>query len=261
VGLIIAPIHPIPHIDIGTPSGKLQQLQDVLARSKRQIRPQTAANTSLVTIQRMPTQAQQRLVSQQAKNVLTICEKSTYQPIFTPLALSKHTIVPVVHKFEHYANPMVHPVTGETISSYKKLMNDPATAEVWQTAFAKDFGGMAQGDNKGMAQGDNKTEQKGTDAMFAMTHDGIKHALKAGGKLTYCNPVVDHHPQKEDPNRIQLTAGGNLTHCNEELSVPTAGLETAKLHWNSVMSTAMTKYMCIDLKTFTCRQNWSTTST
>jgi hypothetical protein len=24
------------------------------------------------------------------------------------------------HKFEHYANPMVHPITGETISSLKK---------------------------------------------------------------------------------------------------------------------------------------------
>jgi hypothetical protein len=35
---------------------------------------------------------------------------------------------------------MVHPVTGKTISSYKKLMHDPATAEVWQTAFGKDFG-------------------------------------------------------------------------------------------------------------------------
>jgi hypothetical protein len=32
--------------------------------------------------------------------------------------------------------------------------------------------------------------------------------------------------------------------------VPTAGLETAKLHWNSVVSTAMAKYMCIDLKNF-----------
>jgi hypothetical protein len=87
-------------------------------------------------------------VSQQAINVLTIREKSTYQLIFTPLALIKHAIVPVVHNFEHYANPMVHPVTGETILSYKKLMNDPATAEVWQTAFGKDFGGMAQGNNK-----------------------------------------------------------------------------------------------------------------
>ncbi len=26
-------------------------------------------------------------------------------------------------------------------------MNDPATAETWQTAIGKDFGGMAQGDN------------------------------------------------------------------------------------------------------------------
>ncbi len=88
------------------------------------------------------------------------------------MALIKHTIVPVVHKFEHYANPMVHLMTGDTLSSYKKLVNDPATAEVWQTTFSKDFGGMAQGNNK--------TGQKGTDAMFVMSHDNIKQALKAG---------------------------------------------------------------------------------
>ena len=69
---------------------------------------------------------------------------------------------------------MVHPMTGKTILSYKKLMNDPATAEVWQTAFGKDFGGMAQGDNK--------TGQKRTDAMFVMTHDNITNALWAGKK-------------------------------------------------------------------------------
>ena len=93
--------------------------------------------------------------------------------------------------FEHYANPMVHPVTGETILSYKKLMNDPATAEVWQTAFGKDFGGMAQGDNK--------TGQKGTNAMFVMTREDIAHALAAGIIFTYANPVVDYCPPKKDP--------------------------------------------------------------
>ena len=87
-------------------------------------------------------------------------------------------------------------------------MNDPATAEVWQTAFGKDFGGMAQGDNK--------TGQKGTDTMFVMTHDNIKHALRAGEKITYYNAIVDHRPQKEDPNRIRLTARGNLIQCKEE---------------------------------------------
>ncbi len=179
-------------------------------------------------------------MSQQAINVLTIHEKETYQPIFTPLALINHAIVPVVHKFEHYANPMVHPATGETISSYNKLMNDPATAEVWQTAFGKDFGGMAQGNNK--------TGQKRHG--HYVCHDARRHkaCIEGREKITYCNPVVDHRPQKEDPNRIWLMAGGNLFHCDEELSVPTAGLETVKLHWNSVVSTAMAKYMCIDLK-------------
>jgi hypothetical protein len=41
-----------------------------------------------------------------------------------------------------------------------------------------------------------------------------------------------------------------LIHCNKELLVPTARLETAILHWNSIVSTAMAKYMCIDLKNF-----------
>jgi hypothetical protein len=40
----------------------------------------------------------------------------------------KHTKMPV--DIEHYANPMVHPITGRTISSYKKLMHNPATAKV-----------------------------------------------------------------------------------------------------------------------------------
>ncbi len=131
---------------------------------------------------------------------------------------------------------------GETISSYKKLMNDPATAEVWQTAFGKDFGGMAQGNNK--------TGQKGTNAMFVMTHDEIAHVLHAEKVFTYANPVVNHRPQKEDPNRIQITAGGNLINYKEELSVRTADINTAKLHWNSVISTDKALYMCLNIGNF-----------
>jgi hypothetical protein len=74
---------------------------------------------TLVTIEQMPTRAQHRLESQQAINLLTIREKTIYQPIFTPRALVGHAIVPVVNKFEHYANPMVCPVIGEMILSYK----------------------------------------------------------------------------------------------------------------------------------------------
>jgi hypothetical protein len=81
----------------------------------------------------------------------------------------KHAKMPI--EIEHYTNTMVHPITGRIISSYKQLMHNPATAEVWQTAFGKDFWGMSQGCNK--------TGQKGTNAMFVMTHDKIRHALAA----------------------------------------------------------------------------------
>ncbi len=101
--------------------------------------------------------------------------------------------------YEHYANPMVHSVTGETISSYKKFMHDLATAEVWQTAFGKDFGSMAQGDNK--------TGQKGMNAMFVMTRDEIARTIAVNKCFTYGNSVVDYRPQKEFPHRIRIIGG------------------------------------------------------
>jgi hypothetical protein len=44
--------------------------------------------------------------------------------------------------------PMLHPITGKTISSYKWLMKDLTKAETWQMAFGKDFDGMVQGNQK-----------------------------------------------------------------------------------------------------------------
>jgi hypothetical protein len=121
-------------------------------------------------------------------------------------------------------------------------MNDPATAEVWQTAFGKDFDGMAQGDNK--------TGQRGTNTMFVMTRDEVAHALVAGQFFTYANPVVNYQPQKEDPYRIQITAGGNFLKYEGNASVRTANLDMAKMHWNSVIHTKGAKYMCLDIQNF-----------
>jgi hypothetical protein len=111
-------------------------------------------------------------MTQQAINVLTIQEKVSMDTICTPCSLMKHTVKTMDPQFEHYANPMVHPITGETRSNYKKKMHDPAMADIWQTAFGKDFSGMAQRDNK--------TGQKGTNAIFVLNHDEIKTVLRAG---------------------------------------------------------------------------------
>jgi hypothetical protein len=120
-------------------------------------------------------------------------------------------------------------------------MHNPATAEVWQTAFGKDFGRMAQGCNK--------TGQKGTNAMFVMTHGEIMHALASKKFFTYANFVVDYRPQKDDPHRIRITAGGNLINYKGNASVRTADIDTAKTNWNRVISTPNAKlYMCLDIK-------------
>jgi hypothetical protein len=143
--------------------------------------PQPAA---VQTYQPILLGAHSRIITQHATNALTATEIKKYQDIFAPHILSTAAPSRAAIQPEHFAYPMVHPVTGKTISSYKKLMNDPATAETWQTALGKDFGGMSQGGNK--------TGQKGTNAMFVMTHDTIRHVLATRQKITYGNLVVNY---------------------------------------------------------------------
>ena len=62
--------------------------------------------------------------------------------------------------------------------------------------------------------------------------------------------MVDHRPQKEDPNQIRIAVGGNLITYKGSTSTRTANLTTSKLLWNSVLSTEGAKYMCLDIKNF-----------
>ena len=133
---------------------------------------------------------------------------------------------------------MVHPTTSKTISSYKKLMHDPATAEIWQTAFGKDFGSVAQGDNK--------AGQKGTNSIFVMRHEEIRKIPKTQ-TVNYARVIMDFQPPKVDPHRIHITAGGNLINYPSELSTHTANLTTSKLMWNSILSTKGAHYMCLKI--------------
>jgi len=172
-----------------------------------------------------------RIISQEAINLLLLDDLENDTTPYIPTKLLPTTAIHT--KFEHYAMPMVHPVTGETILSYKKLMKDPVTVEMWQTAFGKDFGGMRQGDDK----------------TGVMTPQDVAN-MPADRFATYANIVVDFQPQKEDPHRIRITAGQNLINHPRELTTRTADITTTKLHWNSVLSTQKAKYMCLDLKSF-----------
>ena len=89
-----------------------------------------------------------KLISQHALNALTMKEALYTPKKFAQRKYAHHNFVKNVPNYPHFASPMVHPTMGETISSFKRLTHNPATMEVWQTVFGKDFGGMAQGNDK-----------------------------------------------------------------------------------------------------------------
>jgi hypothetical protein len=179
------------------------------------------------------------LISQKAIAQLIVTEQTNNMTHYTPSKLRNYGFPP--QDFEHYAMPMIHPVTGKIISSYKYLMNNPATAEVWMTAFGKDFGGMSQGDNK--------TGQKGTNAMFVMLPSNVPNIPKHR-VITYARVVIDHCPEKKDPNRIQISASGNIIIYPGKLTTRMANITMAKLLWNSMLSTPRAKYMTLVIRNF-----------
>jgi hypothetical protein len=125
------------------------------------------------------------------------------------------TACPIAHNdldIEHFASPVIHPVTGTTITRYQKLVKDPLLRDTWTKAFGKEFGNLAQGDKH--------TDTQGTNLIFILSHDKIKH-IPLDRVVTYANIVVCYRPQKSDPNRVRITAGDNLIDYPGELNTRT----------------------------------------
>ena len=69
-------------------------------------------------------------------------------------------------------------------------------------------------------------------------------------KATYYRPVCADRPNKENPIRVRGTVGGNLIDCPDDVSTKTAGLVTAKIIFNSTISTPDAEFMVADIKDF-----------
>jgi hypothetical protein len=65
--------------------------------------------------------------------------------------------------------------------------------------------------------------------------------------VTYGSFVVDIKDHKEEKERTRLTVGGNQIEYPGEKSTRTAGLTTAKILINSVISTLGAKFVVIDI--------------
>ena len=140
---------------------------------------------------------------------------------------------------EHFCAPLIHPITGKSITNYKN----------WQKTQQQDKSGqqhlVRNGEN--WHREITKTGTKGTKSMFVIDHKEIKW-IPADFTITYTNILVDYFPQKSDPNRFIITAGGNLINYPGELTAGTADLTTSKILRNSIFSTIGAKNMCVDIK-------------
>ena len=97
----------------------------------------------------------------------------------------------------------------------------------------------------------------GTNTIF------FKHPseLPEGRTATYLRVVADLRPQKADPYRVRWTVGGDRLDYHGEVSTPASDMNTAKLLFNSTISTPGARFMCLDIKDFTSIHRWMSSST
>ena len=85
------------------------------------------------------------MISQEAINFITESVHGTNMNIWTPEVfltadtLSSHGTSTHDADLEHFCAPVVHPETGETIVSYKKLQRDPVMKEFGQEQWEKNL--------------------------------------------------------------------------------------------------------------------------
>ena len=79
------------------------------------------------------------IISQEAINSLTMLSQK-YAPQFT-----LHKIQQPLHfTFAPTCNAVIHPVTGKTITKYKKIIVDEVTKPVWEEEMCEELGRLAQ---------------------------------------------------------------------------------------------------------------------
>ncbi len=120
---------------------------------------------------------------------------------------------------------------------YRDLLKT-AERDKWYDGCSKEFARLCNGRKKDNTKATNSIRFK------------RPSELPKGKKATYLRICANYRPQKEDPYRIRFTVGGNLVNYRGETYTPTSDITTAKILFNSVLSTQNAKFMCIDLSNF-----------
>ena len=136
---------------------------------------------------------------------------------------------------ENFANAILDEETGRSLE-FRQLIKLDKYRDIWMHSFANELGRLAQGIR----------DIEGTDTIDFIPFSDVPQ----NETVTYGRIVCMFRPQKSEPNRCRLTVGGNLLVALYDVSTPTADLTTAKLLFNSVISTPGARFLTFDLKNF-----------
>ncbi len=144
---------------------------------------------------------------------------------------------PIINIKEHCFR-VVHPVTEQTITQYKKLQHDPDLKHIWVSAMSKELHHLAQG-KAGITTA--------TNTIFFLAHKDIR-CIPTNQVVTYAHIIIDHRPSKEDTNRDHIIVGGNLITYSFELTTCTTDMVSSKLLWSSTISTRGAQFAGANIK-------------
>jgi hypothetical protein len=128
----------------------------------------------------------------------------------------------------------IHPDTGEPVE-YPALVAS-SEGHLWEESCAEEVGRLAQG----------YKDTPGTNTIHFIRPSDIPK----GRKATYLRNVVTDRPQKAQTRRVRWTVGGDRIDYPGDCSTKTAGLATAKILFNSVLSEMHAMFMTLDIKDF-----------
>jgi hypothetical protein len=138
-----------------------------------------------------------------------------------------------VGHFAHLCQALsiLDPATGEFLE-HCQLRCDPKYKPMWDTSYANKLGRLCQGNGTGTMP--NTKQVTGTNTFFLMDYNDIPvHKCK---EICHTLIVCKVHPEKDDPNRTQITIGGSQICYPEDVGTNTASLELVKILLNSVLS-------------------------
>jgi hypothetical protein len=119
------------------------------------------------------------------------------------------------------ANAVVDKLTGNMLELQQIILGPDGVEWIWSTV--NEFGRLTNSVQPHIPTGSK--------IMRYIYH----HELPKGGKATYSRFLVSEHPNKVESKRVHLTVGGNKIDHPCQVSTPTAGINSDKLLFNSVV--------------------------